>query len=187
MSADFNTFIEIHGIKEEILAMLNVLKKYETDMFQQYKEKHNCEYIESVQINNNRDMFLYKNLKILDSLSDEELSKFIDSCENGVFVSASGPWGVFGFLDEITLFDDMAIAAPNAYIHGSISGFNTGGDQDAEFELIDGLLHSRYAFQNDEDWDEYYEEYEDDEETEIEWDFEVVFNPVTKESKEIDL
>ena len=103
----------------------------------------------------------------------------------GVFVSASGPWGSFGYLDEISLFEDMAVAAPNANFQGSISGFNTGGNQDAEFELINGLLHSRYAFQGDEYYDD--EEYEYDDEKEIEWVFEVIFNPITKESKEIDL
>ena len=164
--------------------MLNVLKTYKNEKREQYREKHNCEYIDFVQLNNNSDMFFDKNLKSLDSISDEELLIFIDTCKNGVFVSASGPWGSFGYLDEIALFDDMAIAAPNATFQGSISGFNTGGDQDAEFELIDGLLHSRYAFQGDEYYDDYDEnddEDEDyDEEKEIEWDFEIIFDPVNK-------
>ena len=186
MSADFNTFIKMNGTKEEIMAMLKVLKTFKNEKREQYREKHNCEYIDFIQVNNNSDMFFDKNLKSLDSMSDEELLKFIATCENGVFVSASGPWGSFGYLDEITLFDEMAIAAPNATFQGSISGFNTGGDQDAEFKLIDGLLHSRYAFQGDEYYDEYDDNGEDeDEDEEIEWDFEIVFNPITKEVKEI--
>ena len=50
----------------------------------------------------------------LEEMSDEELSILIDDSNCAVCAEASGPYGVFGTLDEIFVFEEMAEAAPNA-------------------------------------------------------------------------
>lgn len=40
MSADLNTEITLRGNKVELIAMLKVLKMFETDKLEQYRQKH---------------------------------------------------------------------------------------------------------------------------------------------------
>lgn len=48
MSTDINTELTIRGTEEEMLAMINVLKHFENDCYEQYKANHDCAYIEFV-------------------------------------------------------------------------------------------------------------------------------------------
>lgn len=188
MAADFYTEMELSGTKKEVLAMLKIIRKYETENYERYKNHRDCAYIEGVSIsgtNDDNDGDVYD----LEDMTDKELLEIID--ENGcqICVTASGPWGRFGFLDEIDLFRDMAEAAPDAEFDGNISGFNAGGDQDAEFELVDGLLYCRYAFPGDEyldDEDDEADEDWDDKDDEIEWTAEETYDPVAKKIIESD-
>ena len=185
MSADFNTFIHLKGTKEELCKMLQVVKTFEVNNYKQYVEKHDFAYIDSVQIAKNKKFFFTDKSKRLSDLDNVELEEFLNTGKKEVFVSASGPWGIFGFLDEISLFDEIAEAAPNASFDANITGWNSGGDQDAEFELINGLLYSRYAFHMDDDCcesDGFVDEDEyDDIDKPCEWDTEVIYDPIKKE------
>jgi hypothetical protein len=184
MAADFFINIEMRGSNDEVLEMLKVLRRYETEKHEQYVNSHDCEYIEGVRIGGARDDSDSSGYD-LEEMSDDELIEFIE--ENGceIYADASGPWGRFSFLDEIGLFIDMADTAPNAEFEGSISGFNTGGDQDAEFKLVDGLLHCRYAIPGDnfaEYDDEDEDDWDDDEYEELDWTSEETYNPLTKKT-----
>lgn len=172
MSADFSTFIRLKGTNNEILAILNVIKTYEIEKYEQYITRHDCEYFNSIYVNGKNKPFS-SNGKFLKTASEEELKEFIQSHKN-IYVFASGPWGIFGSLDELSLFEEMAEAAPNSNFVGRISGFDAGGSQEAEAELRAGLLYLRYSFSDDEDCDDEYDE--DD----SEWDVEYIYNPVTK-------
>ena len=181
MAADFTTNVEMRGTSKELLAMLKVLRKFETEKHDQYAKSHDCEYVDDVRIggaNEYSDSSSYD----LEDMNDDEWLEFIE--ENGceIYADIGGPWGVFCFLDEIDLFRDMAEAAPNAEFEGSISGFNTGGDQDAEFRLVDGLLHCRYAFLGDECDDEEFDEDDEawDDDERLDWTSEETYNPITK-------
>jgi hypothetical protein len=123
----------------------------------------------------------------MSDLSDDELMAYIESKKCTICVEAGGPYGVFGLLEEIHLFHEMAEAAPNASFDGGMGGFGTGGDQFASFELKDGLLYCKYSLPSDDEWDEdeNYDEDDDsdddwDEDEEPEWDTEEIYDPVKK-------
>ena len=84
-----------------------------------------------------------------------------------------GPYGVFGLLEEVTLFEEMAEAAPMAYFDGMMAGFNAGGDQAKKGVLENKPLHLYIDYPDDE-WDE----------EEEEWDEEMIYDPIAKEWKE---
>ena len=189
-AADFNTSAQIKGTREDVFAIVKILKSYATEKHDQYSKSRNCQYLQSAYLANQDTVGLGQRINYM---TDEDLFEFIDSSNCDVIVGASGPYGHFGFLDEVKIFRDMADAAPNASFVGGMSGFNPGGDQDAAFELKNGLLYCKYAFGDEEDCyddEEYCEEDEgldeDDEDCddcaneEPIWTYEEVYNPVAK-------
>ena len=159
MAADFNTEILIKGTNEELLAMVMVLKKYVTEKHEQYNKEHNCAYLESVYING-RDS--------LSMITDEQIKEIVQSSNGTINVEAMGPYGIFGFLWEVPLFENMAEVAPNAYFEGLMSGFNPGGDQAQKGVLENKKLHIFRKYPDD-----FYDE--DDEETQ-----DVYIEPIKK-------
>ncbi len=109
MSSDFSTYLEVKGTRNEIEAVLGVLKLFEND---------SEIYLESVRVEKN---------------SGTELK-----------VSAGGPYGRFGFLEETNLFESISDAAPRASIEGFVSGFSTGGGQSMWCETKNGKPHIFY-------------------------------------------
>lgn len=172
MAADFNTEILMKGTDEELLNMIKVLKRYETDMYNQYKEKRDCEYIMSVRINGD---------KSLESLSDDDLKDVVQNSQRTVKVTAEGPYGVFGLLEEVCLFEDMAVAAPNAYFNGLMFGFNAGGEQAKRGEMENECLHLYIDYPKD----DFYDEEEHNEMIDTEWDAEQIYSPVTKKYRDV--
>lgn len=181
MSADFNTSIKMSGTKEEVLAMLAVAKKYATEKQQQYREKRDCEYFVSIYIKSARDTGFGLGESLVE-MADEALGKLLDDCNCAVCVNASGPYGVFGTLDELFVFEEMAEAAPNATFTADIDGFNSGGCQRAKFVLENKLLHiSAYSEEEDFDYEDGDEDEEDwDNEDELEWTIEDWYDPIAK-------
>ena len=188
MSADFNTSITVAGTAEEIVAILKVIKEYEEEKPKQYQEEHNCGYIEYVRINKKMEFF-GAGEKHLKNMSEEEIAAYIAALKGVLYVEAAGPYGAFGWLEEVDLFKDMADIAPTASFSGWMSGFDTGSDQTVKSELKDGLLHLYYKYRmNDFDYDNDDED-EDGEEKEDAmanagddedgWDSESIYNPVT--------
>ena len=181
MAADFNTSIRMSGTKEEIIAMLTVAKKYATEKQQQYREKRDCEYFLGVAVKAaNGNIFDFG--RSLTEMSDAELSALIDDSNCAVCAEASGPYGVFGTLDEIFVFEEMAEAAPNAKFVAEIDGFNPGGSQSALFVLENKLLNIKsYSEGEDFDYEESDEDEEDwDDEGEPEWTYEACYDPIAK-------
>jgi hypothetical protein len=116
-------------------------------------------------------------------MSDDEIVTFAEKHNNTVIISASGPYGRFGFLSEVGLFKDIAEAAPHATVSGGMSGFNSGGDQIASYELKDGLMTCKYCEGEEPEWDEdeNWDEDEDDEDfEEPEWDYEEIYDPIAR-------
>ena len=134
MSAGIDTEITVKGQKDELYSFLKVLRKFETDNYKRYKSDRDCAYIEWVDLNNGN-----KAVR-LEKMSDDEIREFIDLCDNGIAVTASGPYGRFGELGEVGLFEEMAEAAPFASFVGHISGFITGADVGLDAELENGKL-----------------------------------------------
>lgn len=187
-AADYNTGANLKGTKEEIFAMLMIMRSYATEKREQYRQKRNCPYFMGVHINGTDDFKLRRDLLIF---SDEDLMAFIEENKCNVDVEANGPYGVFGMLDEVDVFHEMAEAAPNAQISGGMGGFGTGGDQYANFELKDGRMVCKYAYPHEDDWDDEDEDFEDDwdeddddwdEQEEPDWDEEVIYDPVAKKN-----
>ena len=185
-AADFNTGAKISGTKEEVFKILTVMRSYAIDKREQYREKRNCPYMMSMNISGDNEFGLHKPIN---QFSDEELIRFIEEKNCVVCVDASGPYGIFGPLEDVGLFHEMAEAAPSAKFEGGMGGFSTGGDQCASFGLKDGLLYCKYVLpHDDEDWGEDDEDWDDDEwdddddweDKEPEWDEEVVYDPVKK-------
>lgn len=145
MSASIATTITLQGNKEELTAMLKVLKCFATEKYEQYCKNYDCAYLDSVYVTN-------ENLKIeLKSSSEDEIEKFLGDKTKKVEVLAGGPWGDFFELSEVGLFEAMAEAAPNSCFSGSSSGFNSGGDLNLEAELKDGKLKQINSFVSDDD------------------------------------
>lgn len=156
MSADFNTEILMKGTKEELIAMTNVLKSYVTEKQEQYNENRDCAYMRSVRINGEN---------YLDKLTDEQLEEVVEASNGSVEADAMGPYGVFGLLEEVTLFEEMAEAAPMAWFDGQMSGFDAGGRQAKKGVLEDKQLHV-YIDYPEEAFDGFFD---DDEETQEEY------------------
>lgn len=150
MSADLNTFIEMRGTREELLEMLKVLRKFATEMREQYNYHRDCGYIEWVSAEGGDGKVR------LDDITDEALEEFLETSGTELKVDASGPWGSFYHPAETGLFEALADAAPNASFEGSIDGFVTGADVNCNAVLSDGVLHLSNFMIPDEAWDEVY-------------------------------
>jgi hypothetical protein len=115
MSACFETYIGIEGTKEELLAMLMVVKSYTS------RTKERDVQLDSVNIGG-------KERRLLGDMSDDEISRFVESLKgSSVGIEADGPYGRFIGIENCGLFEDMASAAPNGRLKGDISGFTNGG------------------------------------------------------------
>jgi hypothetical protein len=137
MSACFETDICIDGTKEEVLAMLMVVKSYTS------RTKERDVQFDFVNIGG-------KECKILDNMSDVEIKSFVESLSgSSVVIEAEGPYGRFYGIENCGLFEDMASAAPNAWLDGSIAGFTNGGNQYMKGELKDGTLYLKYEYGGD--------------------------------------
>ena len=185
-AADFSTHIRLEGSTEELFEMLKIIKHYATEKKKQYGQKKDCPYLLSVFIGR----FQVEGLAPkIDAMTDEELLEFTKERKGVVLVDASGPYGRFWSLQQMTLFHEMAEAAPQAKFVGSISGFDPGGVHATECILENGLLTCKYSSidhefdEEDEDWDD--EEWDEDEEerpVEPNWDTIIIYDPVAKKN-----
>ena len=172
MSADLNTEITLGGGKEELVAFLSVLKSYETHKHEQY--------IELVELESGTET------AALRELDEDGIRRFVEAAESHITVSAFGPWGAFGELGDVHLFERLSEAAPNASFEGSMNGFVTGADVALEAALMDGKVHFSELYLPDEERAELEEEYGEDyedvrEELEEEFMEHYTYDPVTKE------
>ena len=133
MYAEFNTEITVRGASDELAALAEVLweSKNQPAGITLRKIKTNGE---------NHDLFL---------ASKEGFLSIVSETKTGFEVEADGPYGRFAFLDEVSLFTDMADAAPNAYFDGHMYGESDGAGcyESAYAELKDGTLSMRYKYE----------------------------------------
>ena len=183
MSADFTTTISVKGTKGECLEIMKVLCYYANDRKKQYRENHDCWYLD-------------------ESLGtpEEEVEQRWENGEMKLVIS--GPYGVWNPIDEdCDLFERIADAVPTCYFFGSISGWDSGGDLSLEAELKDELLYLRSSYRafgyddeefddefdddefDDEFDDEYDDEMDEDESGESTWD--TVYDPKTKSYSQV--
>lgn len=151
MSADLDTSITLRGEKEELLAMLKVLKEFDmdTETLFQYRQTHPIYgYIEWVEVLGNSQK------RELKSMNEADLQDFISKAGNELSVHAMGPWGNYGLPEDLGLFEALAEAAPNAYFEGAINGFITGADVGHYGTLENGLLCLQNYYKSDECYDE---------------------------------
>jgi hypothetical protein len=148
MSADLITEIQIRGTKEEIMAILQVVRYFENEKYEQYKEKRDCPYIQSVRISSNGKSLMTK------GMSDNDIDTFISDSGNEVNLSANGPFGVYYMLEDVGLFEAISVAAPTAAFSGSSDGYITGASVALTGELLNGTLYLRNYYEADEDQNE---------------------------------
>nr|MBQ4456427.1 hypothetical protein [Clostridia bacterium] len=150
MAADLNTIIKIQGTSEELLSMLKVLKKFGTEKLERYRDKHDCGYIEQINVSGPI------NKQNIEGATNDELMKLVSDCITELTVTASGPYGYFFEPNEVRLFEELAEAAPNSFFTGRISGFITGADVSQSAELKDRKLYLSDYVMNDETLPEIY-------------------------------
>ena len=154
MSADFWTSLDVKGTKEECLKIMKVLCYYANDRQKQYREQHDCWYLDT--------SF---------ETPEEELEQLWAAGE--MKLDISGPYGIWNPTpdgSDCDLFERIADASPDCWFHGTIKGWDTGGDVSIAAELIDGLLYYRSGYSTfddyDEEFDDEFEEEADEEEEE---------------------
>lgn len=114
-AAEVYTKISLKGKKEELDAMLELIKEYSTTMKDKYKNGEQVAYFDIISI---------KNLSI-----DE------------VYIELDGPYGRYDVLRNVHLFRELLQKAPKAYFKGYSSGFITGADVYYGAEYKNGILY----------------------------------------------
>ena len=131
MSADFGTEITVEGNTEELLAILKVLRMFETE---NDKVCISLNYINGT----NPHILLDEETK---EFLDEETEEFLKAAHGKLEVEAAGPYGKFLALSEVGLFEALADTAPGAKFSGRSSGSNTGTNYlSLDAELKDNKL-----------------------------------------------
>lgn len=143
--AEFCTSITIKGTNDELFALLKVLRIFVVDKLEQYKSNHNCGYLcyPDLLIANEEGTYVkFHGEECLDEaerLTDDYLLSVVEHAKSCIKIEADGPYGVFGLLKEVDLFESMVNAAPLSYINGRMWGFSVGGDDSLSVNLKDGL------------------------------------------------
>lgn len=133
MSADIGTTMTLTGTADEMFAMLMVFKKYDESIADKV-------YFSSADISDQ------SSCEDLMGMVEAAVRNFISKNEGDIFISAEGPYGYFGFLDEVDVFREMAEAAPGAKFHGSVHGVIMGSElQTMECILENNLLRTKYC------------------------------------------
>ena len=132
MTADLNTELVVRGTNSEIAAVLRVIRAYAM--------KNGDIYLDSADLKTN----MHK--EDLRFLSDEQFEEILAEVEGSVKIRASGPYGRFGWIEDISLFEDLANAAPTVEFEGSIHGFASDVKQGANAELRNGILRIEYDY-----------------------------------------
>lgn len=162
MSADFNTLIHVSGSKEGIVKILEVIRYYEVERHEQYraKEPYYVDYLEWVKVCEGKKIDSKKAIS-LEEIKDIEA--YVNELKKGeITIEAMGPYGRFGTLDEIDLYNDLVEKLDDSVeFNGSSYGFDSGGRQSLDAIYKNGKLEVDVELSGFED-DEYDEEEEDD-------------------------
>lgn len=151
-SADINTFFTFKGTKEELKAMLDVVKYYSVDCKEQYRhhqpEDGNCSYLDCVSVsyvNSNST----KASQDIDEWSENQIETILDESNGTISGRANGPYGVFDFISGIGIPEKLAEAAPGAYFKVTIEKDGSYEEETLKATLKDGIIY----------FEDYYKEY----------------------------
>ena len=140
MQADYKLELTIEGNADDLLRMLEIVGLYTGDRPQRFTDI----------IVNGEEIDL---IKLTESIV-QEIS------ETGkINISAKGPWGGYGRLDDVGLFREMAEAAPKAHFTAQISGSETYAVQNLVCELKEGLLNVETYYEENGELEDAWAEY----------------------------
>ena len=150
MSSDLRTTIQLEGTLKEIKSMLAVIKDY-------CGPNHDAS-LDFAEISLKKGDAGIR----FDDLSQKELASFLKDYKKKIYITAQGPYGKYGTVDEAGLFEAIAVAAPTAKFKAETSGSTTGQEECLVGELKKGKLHLIYKSLPDELKKDDYEEDEED-------------------------
>lgn len=144
MQADFEFEMKLNGTQEELVAMLSVMRSYANGEKPAY-----FSFTEAVRGGARID---------LEDADEDEILEFLSNNEGAVEITASGPYGHYGVLNDVDVFRDMAEIAPEAEFTGEISGSRTYSEESLNCKLENKILYiSSYYEDNNEGPNEYVE------------------------------
>ena len=135
MTADYNLRLFMTGMPNELKEMLDVVATY---------MGNGPQYFE-IQTVNGKNV----DLKYFDDDVIPDLSSL-----GTVEITASGPFGGYGRLDEVGIFRELSEVAGDAYFNAEIFGSATYEVQNLKCEYKDGLLNISTYFADNESLDE---------------------------------
>lgn len=136
-TADFDLSIHIEACKEDALNLIEVLRKY----------------------NNGEKGVYFSFMEVEENDIEDDLDELLEEEDVELEVTALGPYGSYMFLNDVDLFRDMAVAAPDAYFEAEINGGTTYTEQSLNATLEEGILHIETYFLSNDDVPDAYEDY----------------------------
>lgn len=133
MTADFQLELSMEGNASEIKSMLEVVGQYGDNSKKAASFSFLC-------VNGNKFDFA--------GLTDDVAEELSSST---VKVTANGPYGRYSYLNDVDIFREMSVAAPNAHFTAEISGFQQYSTQNLKCELKDGKLNITTFFESNEE------------------------------------
>ena len=141
MTADYQLELTMKGTSEEFKGMLGVLALYTGDRPQSFSGIR----VSGKEID-------------LKNVTEDIISEV--SSSGSISITANGPWGSYGELNDVGLFREMAEVAPNASFTAEISGNGQYEVQNLKCELKDRMLNiTTYFESNDAAGEEYAEDF----------------------------
>ena len=144
-TADFEFGITYRGTQEQMLTLLDIIRKYDNGTGDIYLSFTNL---------------VVKNKRcVLGINKDEEILAAIAESDGEISFSATGPYGRFSDLSEIDIFRCIAEATPDASFDGTIEGFTSYTEEKLACELKNGILYTDTSFMANEDYSDAYFDY----------------------------
>ncbi len=143
--AEFDVRIKLKGNAQELSAMLGVIALYNEGTKGVRFE------LDEIRKGNVSERFY--------SLNADKIRAFAESADGEIEVRGLGPYGHYGYLNDVDIFRDMAEAAPHAEFKAEISGHTTYTWQRMNCELKDEDLHIYAEFEENNECPAAYHEY----------------------------
>lgn len=132
--ATFTTRIVIKGESKDIINVFTLIKE-------EYVSG-NDEYFESVVVRLLNDDKCLSNIDNLLRSSVNQIQNFATIAGGlEIEIEADGPYGCYGPLEDMGIFNRIAESVPNISLRGYADGYDIGGDQELSVVLENGILH----------------------------------------------
>lgn len=132
MSTYVYTNIILNGNVEEIIKVIDIIKKNKYLNYIRYKDKN------------------------LDNVSKDELNVLFKNC-NEIKLEINGPYGRYKELIDTKIFEEISVAVPNISFQGIIKGNLSENNVELKAELKNKILYFEYfeSFSDDNENDKY--------------------------------